>query len=145
MRHVNKSALVPYSATELFDLVDDVDAYAEFLPWCSRSAVLKRDDEVVDATIELQKGSVSKAFTTRNLRAPGESLSIELLGGPFRHLQGGWRFRDLGEAGCKVSLELDFEFESRLVDMMFGAFFQDTCNSLVDAFVQRASEVYGER
>ena len=145
MRHVNRSALVSYRAAELFDLVDDVDSYAEFLPWCSRSEVLKRDDEVVEATIELQKGSVSKAFTTRNLRAPDESLSIELLGGPFRHLQGGWQFMDLGKAGCKVSLELNFEFESRMIDIMFGAFFQDTCNSLVDAFVQRASEVYGER
>jgi len=145
MRHVNRSALIPYSAVEMFDLVDDVDSYAEFLPWCGHSEVLHRSDEVVEATVELQKGSVSKAFTTRNLRVPGESIAIELLGGPFRHLQGGWRFQNLGDEGCKVSLEIEFEFESRMVDMMFGAFFQDTCDSLVDAFVRRAGEVYGER
>lgn len=145
MRHVKRSALVAYSATQLFDLVDDVDAYADFLPWCSRSEVLKRSDDVVEATVELQKGSVSKSFTTRNERVPGESLGIELIGGPFRHLQGGWSFQSLGDDGCKVSLDIEFEFESRMVDMMFGAFFQDTCNSLVDAFVQRAGDIYGDR
>lgn len=145
MRHVKRSALVPYSAAELFELVDDVDAYAEFLPWCSHSEVLARSDEVVEATLELQKGSVSKSFTTRNLRKPDESIAIELLGGPFRHLQGGWHFQSLGDDGCKVSLEIDFEFESRMLDMMFGTFFQDTCNSLVDAFIQRAGDVYGDR
>ena len=70
---------------------------------------------------------------------------IGLLGGPFRHLQGGWRFRDLGDQGSKVSLELDFEFSSRLVDLMFGAYFEDTCNSLVDAFTRRAATVFGRR
>ena len=66
-------------------------------------------------------------------------------GGPFRHLEGGWRFEPLGDEGCKVSLELDFEFESRMVDMLFGSFFEDTCNSLVDAFTARAADIYGER
>ncbi len=145
MRHVKKSALVPYLATEMFDLVDDVDAYADFLPWCSGSEVRSRSDEVVEATLELQKGGVSKSFTTRNATVRGESIDLCLLGGPFRHLQGGWRFEPLGDGGCKVSLELDFEFDSRMVDMMFGAFFEDTCNSLVDAFVRRAAEVYGHR
>ena len=145
MRHVKKSALVPYLATEMFDLVDDVDAYADFLPWCSRSEVRGRSDEVVEATLELQKGGVRKSLTTRNATVRGESIDLCLLGGPFRHLQGGWRFEPLGDEGCKVSLELDFEFESRMVDMMFGAFFEDTCNSLVDAFIRRAAEVYGQR
>lgn len=145
MRHVKRSALVPYSAAELFDLVDDVESYAEFLPWCSQSEVLQRNDEIVEATLELQKGSVRKSFTTRNLRTPDESIAIELLGGPFRHLQGGWHFQSLGDEGCKVSLEIEFEFESRMLDMMFGAFFQDTCNSLVDAFIRRAGDVYGAR
>ncbi len=145
MRHVNKSALVPYLATEMFDLVDDVDAYADFLPWCSRSEVRSRSDGVVEASLELQKSAVSKSFVTRNTTVRGESIDLCLLDGPFRHLQGGWRFEALGDEGCKVSLELDFEFESRMVDMMFGAFFEDTCNSLVDAFIRRAAEVYGAR
>jgi ribosome-associated toxin RatA of RatAB toxin-antitoxin module len=145
MRQVKKSAIVPYCAREMFDLVDDVDAYAEFLPWCGRSEVLKRSDDTVEAMLELHKGGVSKSFTTRNSRVPGQSIDLQLLGGPFRHLEGGWRFEPLGDEGCKVLLELDFEFDSRIVDMMFGAFFEETCNSLVDAFIDRAAQIYGDR
>jgi ribosome-associated toxin RatA of RatAB toxin-antitoxin module len=125
--------------------VDDIEAYPGFLPWCHRSEELSRSDDTVEATLELQKGAVSKTFTTRNTLQPGQGIDISLLGGPFRHLQGGWRFDQLGEEGCKVSLDLEFEFESRMVDMLFGAFFEETCNSLVDAFTARAAEVYGER
>jgi len=145
MRQVNRSALVPYSAREMFQLVDDVDAYAEFLPWCKRSEVLSRTDETVDATLELRKGSVTKAFTTRNTRKEFDGIDLALLGGPFRQLAGGWRFDQLGEDGCKVTLDLNFEFESRIIDIMFGAFFEDTCNSLVDAFTRRAVDVFGVR
>jgi len=129
----------------MFQLVDDVESYAEFLPWCNRSEVLSRTDDTVEATLELHKGAVSKSFTTRNTLKADEAIDIELLGGPFRHLSGGWTFLSLGEEGSKVSLQLDFEFESRMVDMLFGAFFEDTCNSLVDAFTRRAADVYGDR
>lgn len=136
---------MPYRAAEMFDLVDDVDAYAGFLPWCNCSQVLKRSEDAVEATLELHKGAISKSFTTRNTRHPHEAIDIALLGGPFRHLDGGWRFQALGDEGCKVTLELQFEFESRMIDMMFGAFFEETCSSLVDAFTSRAVEVYGAR
>jgi len=129
----------------MYRLVDDVDAYSEFLPWCNRSEVLSRSNDSVEATLELHKGAVSKSFTTRNTLRENEAIDLELLGGPFRHLSGGWTFQSLGEEGSKVSLELEFEFESRMVDMIFGAFFEETCNSLVDSFTQRAAQVYGER
>ena len=129
----------------MFELVDDVDAYAEFLPWCDRSETLSRDGDTVEASMELQKGGIKKSFTTRNKRIHGERIDIDLVGGPFRHLAGGWRFEPLSDEGRKVSLELDFEFDGRLADVMFGAFFEDTCNALVDAFVDRAGQVYGER
>ena len=129
----------------MYELVSDVEAYPAFLPWCNRSDVLKRAGDTVDASLELHKGSISKTFTTRNSHRQGEAIDITLLGGPFRHLEGGWRFDALGDDGCKVSLELDFEFESKMVDMLFGSFFEETCNSLVDAFTTRAVEVYGER
>ena len=145
MRRVNKSALVPYRASEMFDLVNDIDSYTEFLPWCNRAEVLSRTESAVEATLELQKGAVSKTFTTRNANDRPGSIDISLLGGPFRQLQGGWRFQSLGDEGCNVSLELEFEFESRMVDMLFGAFFEETCNSLVDAFTARAVDVYGPR
>jgi len=145
MRKVNRSALVPYSAREMFVLVDDVDAYPAFLPWCRSAEVHDRTETTVNATLELQKGGVSNKFTTRNERHEFEAIDISLLGGPFRHLQGGWTFSDLGDDGSKVTLKLDFEFESMFVEMMFGAFFEDTCNSLVDAFTRRATEVFGRR
>jgi ribosome-associated toxin RatA of RatAB toxin-antitoxin module len=102
-----------------------------------------QSDDVVDATLELQKGAISKTFTTRNSRREFESIDLALVGGPFKHLRGGWRFKDLGDDGSKVTLELEFEFESRLTDMMFGPFFEDICNSLVDAFSKRAAVVFG--
>ncbi|MGI9262667.1 MAG: type II toxin-antitoxin system RatA family toxin [Woeseiaceae bacterium] len=142
MRTVNRTALVPYSPRQMFELVDDVDAYSDFLPWCNHSEILSRDGATLDAMVELQQGSITKSFTTRNTRKEYESIDLALLGGPFKTLDGGWRFTELGGEVCKISLELEFEFNSRMVDMMFGPFFEHTCNSLVDAFTQRAAEVY---
>lgn len=143
MRSVKRSAIVPYKAQQMFGLVDDVAAYPEFLPWCHSAEVHSRSDEVVEATLELQKGAISKKFTTRNSRREFEAIDLALVGGPFKHLRGGWRFNDLGDAGSKVSLDLEFEFESRLTDMVFGTFFEEICNSLVDAFSRRAAGVFG--
>ena len=143
MRKVNRSALVPYQARDMFRLVDDVTSYPEFLPWCNSAEVHSRSDDTVEATLDLHKGAVSKTFTTRNRSCEFTSIDLALIDGPFKHLSGGWRFKDLGESGSKVSLELEFEFESRLVDMMFGSFFEEICNSLVEEFSKRAAEVYG--
>ena len=129
----------------MYRLVDDIDSYADFLPWCNRSEVLSRSHDTVEATLELHKGAVSKTFSTRNTLRENETIELQLLGGPFRHLAGGWTFHSLGNEGSKVTLELEFEFDSRMADMMFGAFFEETCNSLVDAFTSRAAAVYGER
>jgi len=145
MRKVDRSILVPYKAEEMFALVDDVAAYPEFLPWCTAAEVKSRSDDTVEASLELQKGVVNKRFTTRNLRKPFDSIDLALVGGPFKTLRGGWRFMDLGDTGCKVSLNLEFEFESRLLDMLFGAYFEENCNSLVDAFSKRAATVFGAR
>ena len=145
MRRVNRSALVPYTAREMFILVDDVESYPEFLPWCSSAEVHNRTTEIVEATLELHKGSLSDHFTTRNTRCEFETIEIELIDGPFRHLQGGWRFTEIGEEGCKLALKLDFEFENMFVDMIFGSFFEDTCNSLINAYSKRAKAVFGVR
>lgn len=144
MRTVNRTALVPYLSKQMFELVDDVDSYSEFLPWCNDSEVLKREGNIVEAKVEIHQGSISKSFTTRNTRMEYESIELALLGGPFRELAGGWRFTELGGEGCKIALELEFEFDSRMVDLMFGPFFEKTCSSLVDAFTRRAVDVYGD-
>ena len=143
MRAVKRTALVPYSATEMFELVDNVEAYPEFLPWCNDASVQSRSEETVVATLELHKGGVSKHFTTRNTLKPFEAIDMALVDGPFRHLDGGWRFRDIADDGCEVSLELEFEFDSRIIDLMFGRFFEDILSALVDAFTRRAAAVYG--
>ncbi len=129
----------------MFVLVDDVESYPEFLPWCNDAEVHNRTADAVEATLELHKGSVSNHFTTLNTRHEFNKIDLTLIGGPFRTLAGGWRFTELGQEGCKVALELDFEFENILVDVMFGAFFEETCNSLVDAFTKRAQDIFGVR
>lgn len=143
MRSVQRSALVPYSPEQMFRLVDDIERYPEFLPWCSAASVDSIDGDRVTASLELNKGGLRKTFTTRNTRHEFDAIDLTLVGGPFRRLEGGWRFADLDGQGCKVSLALDFEFESRMIDMLLGSYFESTCNSLVEAFTQRAAGVYG--
>lgn len=143
MTSVSRSALVSYSAEAMFDLVDDVDSYDQFLPWCKESRVLERTDEQVKATIVFARGGFEKAFTTSNRRQRGKMIEIRLVEGPFRRLEGYWRFQALREDASKVSLDLEFEFSNRLIAMAFGKVFTQVANTLVDAFVARARQVYG--
>ena len=143
MRKVNRSALVPHSAEQMFSLVADIESYPDFLPWCTAAVIQSANGDVVEATLELNKSGVTKSFTTRNTLQRPEAIELALVGGPFRHLAGGWRFQPLGDEGCKVSLELEFAFESRTTDILFGQVFEDICNALVDAFTRRAGEIYG--
>lgn len=145
MRKVSRSALVPYTAAQMYALVKDVEAYPSFLPWCNDAEVHVLQPDYIEASLELHRRGISKRFRTRNALQENVSLGIELLGGPFRHLSGGWRFQQLGDAGSKVSLELEFEFESRATDMIFGRFFESTCNSLVNSFTDRAAQMYRSR
>ena len=142
MRQVSRSALVPYSAAQMYALVKNVEEYPSFLPWCDDAEVHIRQPEFIEASLELHRRGISKRFRTRNALLENVSLGIELVGGPFRHLSGGWSFEQLGDSGSKVSLELEFEFENRATDLIFGRFFENTCNSLVDSFTQRAAKMY---
>lgn len=145
MRKVSRSALVPYTAAQMYALVKDVEAYPSFLPWCNDAEVHVREPGFIEASLELHRRGISKRFRTRNALHENEALGIELVGGPFRRLSGGWQFLQLGDAGSKVSLELEFEFESRATDLVFGRFFENTCNSLVDSFTRRAAQIYAGR
>ncbi len=128
----------------MYALVADVESYPDFLPWCSDVEVHSREGDTVEGTLELHRGGLKKRFRTRNRMQPEKSMELSLVGGPFRHLAGGWTFTPLGEEGSKVALDLEFEFDSRALDLVVGAFFEDACNSLVDAFTQRAAIVYGD-
>ncbi|HEX5787693.1 MAG TPA: type II toxin-antitoxin system RatA family toxin [Woeseiaceae bacterium] len=149
MRRISRSALVPYVAERMYALVDDIEAYPEFLPWCSAAVVNRREAGEVEATLEFRRGGLGKSFRTRNALQPPESITLELVDGPFRSLSGEWAFKPLGStddapaAGCRVSLDLRFEFSNRVTDLLLGPFFEEICNSLVDAFTRRAQALYG--
>lgn len=132
-----------YSARQMFDLVNDVESYPEFLPWCSSTTLLSRTEDKVCAELEMARMGVSQRFTTCNRIVPGKSMDIELVEGPFKHLKGGWVFSALREDACKVELELDFDFSGKLINAAFGAVFYQVANTLVDSFCKRAEEVYG--
>ena len=147
MRKVSRSALVPYSAEQMFDLVGDVESYPDFLPWCSAAKVhsrIQRADGavVVDGGVEMRRAGLRRWFRTENLLTRPESIDMQLIDGPFRQLAGGWHFRQLGDAGSKVALDLEFEFDSRVTNRLIGPFFVEICNTLVDAFTRRAEQVY---
>lgn len=145
MTTINRSALVPYSAAEMYRLVDDIPAYAEFLPWCKAAEEVTRDEDEVTGRLDLAYSGMEKSFTTRNRIHKDKLIEMRLVEGPFKHLEGFWRFDPLGEQACKVSLDLEFEFSNRLVGMAMGPVFSQIANTLVDAFSKRAEQVYGKR
>ena len=143
MTTIHRHALTSYSAEQMYDLVDNIEAYPDFLQWCRSSEVISRDNDVVTARLELAKGAVHKEFTTRNRLMPGKMIEMKLVEGPFRHLEGFWRFEPLSEQACKVILDLDFDFNNKMVSMVVGPVFSQIANTLVDAFCKRATTVYG--
>ena len=142
---VDRSALVHYSNDEMFALVSDIDAYPQFLPWCSGARVLSHEQHEMSARIDFSVSGVSKSFTTRNQLQPGREISMQLVEGPFSQLEGRWRFEPLGDAGSKISLFLEYDFSSKVVSLAVGPVFNKIANTLVDAFQKRAVEVYGAR
>lgn len=143
MASVRKTALLPYSAQQLYALVEDFESYPQFLPWCKSARLLSRDDEQICAELEVSRMGIHQKFSTCNRLQPPDAMDIALKDGPFKQLHGGWRFIALAEDACKIELELEFEFSGRLIDTAFGAVFNQVANTLVDAFCKRATEVYG--
>lgn len=142
MHTVSRSALVPFTAKQMYDLVKDVEAYPTFLPWCNDAKVHISEPDFIEASLELHRRGISKRFRTRNALHENKAHGIELVNGPFRRLSGGWKFESLGDEGSKVSLELEFEFQSLALEVILGRFFEKTCNSLVDSFTKQAARMY---
>ncbi|MDD3609322.1 MAG: type II toxin-antitoxin system RatA family toxin [Halothiobacillaceae bacterium] len=136
---------VPYTPNEMYTLVNAVEDYPQFLPWCVQTRVMLRSEEEVRASITLARGALRKSFTTHNRMQPGKMIEIRLVEGPFRRLSGHWLFAPAGESACVVTLEMEFEFANRLLDMAIGPVFREIVNGLVDAFQRRAEQVYGRR
>jgi len=137
-----RSAQVPYTPAQMYQLVNDVATYPQFLPWCHHVDILDQKEGELTARVTLSLGKLHQSFTTRNRMYPHESIEMELVEGPFQHLMGIWTFEPL-DSGCRVSLDMRFEFKSKLARMAMGGPFHKVVNSLVDAFIQRARSVYG--
>jgi ribosome-associated toxin RatA of RatAB toxin-antitoxin module len=142
---VDRSALVPYTPREMFELVIDIDSYPRFLPWCHGARILSRDIDEVRARIEFAVGGMTRSFTTRNRHQINKIIEMHLVDGPFSRLNGFWRFDPLGEEGSKIALFLEYDFSNRVLGMVVGPIFGQIANTLVDAFQQRAVEIYGPR
>ena len=143
MALVEKSVLIRHSAQQMFDLVDRVEDYPAFLPWCNRTELKFRDAQKTAATLFINYRSVKSHFTTENEKEAPLWMNIRLVDGPFRRLEGRWQFRPLAQDACKIEFQLSYEFSSRMFEKIIGPVFSQIANTFVDAFVKRASEVYG--
>lgn len=141
--HIQRSALLPYPAKALYDLVNDVARYPEFLPWCSSTRVIESSDDFMRASLEVAKGGLSQRLVTRNALITGERIEMNLEEGPFTQLHGIWVFKPLGEKACKISLDLSFDYDGPIVRATLGPLFNQAANTLVDAFCQRAKQLNG--
>ncbi|WP_038910357.1 type II toxin-antitoxin system RatA family toxin [Dickeya dadantii] len=142
MPKISRSALVPFSAEQMYKLVNDVSSYPAFLPGCTGSRVLSSSGSEMTAAVDVSKAGISKTFTTRNTLIDNQCILMQLVDGPFRQLTGDWRFIPLSDDACKVELNLDFEFKNVLIEMAFGKIFKELANNMVQAFTLRAKEVY---
>ena len=127
----------------MFELVNNIDDYSQFLNWCDSSSILNQSDDQITASVEINKGGIKQTFSTLNTLTPYESISMELVDGPFDELSGEWRFEPLGENAAKIHLDLQFKFKSMLIDMALSPVFKNIANSQLDSFVARAKYVYG--
>ncbi len=144
MSIVHQSLAVPHKVAEMYQLVDRVEDYAEFLPWCKQSRVLSRNEDEVRATLVLSGGGFHKAFSTCNRLQKNKMIEIRLLEGPFSQLEGFWKFEAINDNSSQITLDLEFEFSNKLLSFAFAPVFTQVATTLVDAFVKRAGVLYGE-
>lgn len=142
MTRIQRNALVPYSAKNMYKLVNDVASYPEFLPGCAESRIDEKSDQHMRASLLVKKTGISQWFTTVNTLQAYSRIDMSLVAGPFKHLSGGWTFTSLDEQACKIDLSLSFEFESKLVALAFGKVFESLTSGMVKAFTERAKEIY---
>lgn len=142
MADVYKTVLVAYSAERMFRLVDEAERYPEFLPWCGGVDLKRRDEGITSATLHIDYHGLKQSFTTENAKKFPSLMDIRLMDGPFRHLEGVWRFIPLAEDACKIEFRLHYEFASPLLERIIAPVFSHIANTFVDAFVERAERIY---
>ena len=142
MIKISKTALLPYSASQLYELVLQVTDYPLFLPWCSAAVVHEQNESFQDASIQIQKGPLKEQFRTHNILVPGQMIRMQLVEGPFKALSGVWEFLALGNEGAQISLHLEFEIKLGPMQTILEATFKQVTQSMLQAFCQRAHEIY---
>ncbi|OOE63973.1 MULTISPECIES: SRPBCC family protein [Salinivibrio] len=142
MPQIIRSALVPYSAEQMFALVNDVESYPAFLPGCVSTRLIEHTETTMVASLDVAKAGIKKTFTTKNYLVDNSRIDMTLVDGPFKRLSGGWKFTPLSSDACKIELDLEFEFTNRLVEAAFGRIFSELTSSMVKAFTERAKEIY---
>ena len=142
-REIKRSALVTFSPEQMFDLVVDVERYPQFLPWVAAAEVHEKTDHDLLASLEMRRAGVRERFTTRNVMNRPGWMTLKLVHGPFRLLEGRWSFTAIGDAGTRVELGMRFEFANPIVALLFGKAFEQSCGQLIDAFTARARQVHG--
>ena len=145
MAEIEKSVLVGYSAGQMFRLVDTVENYPEFLPWCDGASVKLQSEDIAHATLHINYHHIKHSFTTENKCHPPELIEMKLLDGPFEHLDGHWRFIPLSDSACKIEFRLHYTFSHKLLEKLVGPVFYVIANNFVEAFVERAEAIYGTR
>lgn len=126
----------------MYQLVNQVNQYPQFLNWCSDASILKQSDDKIIASVKINKGIFNQIFTTINTLTPHQKIDMQLKEGPFKHLSGAWIFTKLSSSACKIELNLEFSFSSKLVDITISPIFTSIANSQLDAFIARAKQVY---
>ena len=143
MKKINRSALLPYSAEQMYQLVNRVELYPQFLPWCGGASVESETESFMIATVTIAKAGLSQTFKTKNHLAPNQRIEMQLVDGPFKTLKGEWHFKALDQQACKILFEVEFEMKSGLLNMAIGPIFEQIASTFVDSFVKRAKQVYG--
>jgi len=145
MTEISKTTVVPYTSDEMYVLVNDIESYPIFLPWCTEAKILSQQEESLTATLSMALGKIKQSFTTENTMQDGSRIDIQLVEGPFKHLSGYWRFIQEDEQSCHIHLHMHFEFKNKIIKHTIGKAFYKVMDTLVDSFVQRAQQIYGDR
>ncbi len=145
MTEISKTAVVPYTPSEMYALVNDIESYPVFLPWCTAAKISNKKDESLIATLSLAMGKIKQSFTTENTMREGSRIDMRLVEGPFKHLTGYWKFNPEDEQSCHIQLHMNYEFKNKIIKYTLGKMFYTVMNTMVESFVQRAQQVYGGR
>ena len=145
MTHIKNTSTIQYSAQQMYHLVNDIESYPEFLPWCKTARIEKSDEHSMTATLEISKGPVNSAFTTKNTLQPHSKIILDLVNGPFKKLQGIWEFSPLNsEDSCHISFQVEFSFNNLPMQLILQPMMKLIAENMLNAFIDRAEKIYGK-